>query len=228
MLTKPGHLAECFGNRFVARAVAVCPRLWLERIYHILAAHHVDICAAQVSAQFLILMLRVKTQNAFSCFTQIAQQELHQIRFSLTAVAEDKCITVGLILSSFIKVHKHITTILVPAEIKTVFIGLATIIQRIHICHRACRQHSLILRSETVCACRHSGKKALLLTEYKAVDRYFRACKLHLNIRLQFFELIKTACTKLNKHSAMQQRLLVAAEFAYQFHHIIDVILSLN
>jgi len=71
-------------------------------------------------------------------------------------------------------------------------------------------------------------QESLFLPQKQTVNRYFGTCQLHLNIGLQFFQLILRACFQLNKHSRMQQRFFVSAKFWQQFYHIVDIILSLD
>ena len=69
---------------------------------------------------------------------------------SLTAVSEDKDITVGLVLGTPVEVHKYVAAVFISAEIEAVLIRLSAVVEGIEVSHRARRKYSFILSTEHI------------------------------------------------------------------------------
>ena len=80
-------------------------------------------------------MLGIQRNNGFARFQQVEDEELHQIGFTLTGVAENENIGGCFILIPLIKVYKDVAAVLVPSNIKSHCIGFAAVIERIKICY---------------------------------------------------------------------------------------------
>lgn len=87
---------------------AVRPRFRLQGVDRVLAAHEVDIAAAQSIAEFLILGLRVQADDRLARLSDVGQDQLEQIALALAAVAEDQDVACGLILGATVEVHEDI------------------------------------------------------------------------------------------------------------------------
>ena len=90
MLGQPRDLLEGFRRGGVDILDAVRPCLRLEGIDRVLAAHEVDIAAAQSIAEFLIFRLGVQADDRLARLTDVSQNQLEQIALALAAVAEDQ------------------------------------------------------------------------------------------------------------------------------------------
>ena len=120
-------------------------------------------------------------------FPQIGQQELQEVAFSLTAVAEDQDVCVGLVVGTAVKIHQHIAAELVAPDIESLRIGLTGIIERIQICHAAGGKHPFKLIAEQVPSGGHDALKPLLLAEHQPVYIQLGTDKLSQHLCLEQF-----------------------------------------
>ena len=97
----------------------------------------------------------------------------------MAAISENEDVGGRFVLGSSVEVYEDIRAVFISSDIESVGIGLARIIEGIEVCHRACRQHSLELRSELIEAHGQNRKKSLFLTEGESVHGYLGACQLH-------------------------------------------------
>ena len=114
-------------------------------------------------------MLHIQRNDRFPSFQKVEQKQLHKIALALTAVAENENVGGGLIVIPLIKIYEDIGPVLVLADVESVRIGLARIIEGIQVGHRAGRKDPFKLGAEGVAAGWHNRNKALLLTEHKPV-----------------------------------------------------------
>ena len=169
MLRQQGAFSEGFRCGLIFEVTAVIPTLRLQHIDDVLTGHKVGKAAAHGLAHFLLLMLGIQRDNGFARLQQIEDEELHQIAFPLTGVAEDKDIGGGLVLVALIEVHEDVAAILVPSDIEALCVRFTAVIEGVEICYRACRQDTLELRSEGIVSHRAGAAEALLLAEQEPV-----------------------------------------------------------
>ena len=143
---------------------AVRPCLRLEEIDRVLAAHEVDIAAAQSIAEFLILGLGVQADDCLTRLSDVGQNKLEQIALALAAVAEDQDVACGLILGAAVKVHEDIRAVLVSPDIQSLRVGLAREVERVEVCHAGCGKDSFILRTELIVSGRDHGQESFFLS----------------------------------------------------------------
>ena len=120
-------------------------------------------------------------------FPQIGQQELQEIAFSLTAVAENQDICIRLVIGTAVKIHQHIAAELVAPDIESLWIGFAGIIERIQICHATGGKHPFKLIAEQVPSGGHDALKPLLLAKHQPVDIQLGTDKLSQHLCLEQF-----------------------------------------
>ena len=130
-------------GRLIFGVTAVIPTFRLQHIDDVLTGHKVGKAAAHSLAHFLLLMLGIQRDNGFAGLQQIEDEELHQIGFALTGVAEDKDVGGGLVLVTLVEVHEDVAAILVPSDIEALCVRFTAVIEGIEICHRACREDTL-------------------------------------------------------------------------------------
>ena len=163
VLGQPRHLLERFRRGGVDIFDAVRPRFRLQGVDRVLAAHEVDIAAAQSITEFLILGLRVQADDRLARLSDVGQDQLEQIALALTAVAEDQDVACGLILGAAVEVHEDIRAVLVPSDIQSLGIGLAREVKRVEVRHTGCGKDSFILRSELIVSGRNHGQESFFL-----------------------------------------------------------------
>ena len=154
----------------VAGDSAVIPAFRLQHIDDVLTRHKVGKAAAHGLAHFLLLMLGIQCDNGFAGLQQIEDEELHQVRFTLTRVAKDENIGRSLILITLVEVHKDITSIFVLADVETFGIRLAGIVEGIEISHRVGWEHTFKLCAESIVSHRTDAAEALLLAEQELIN----------------------------------------------------------
>lgn len=163
VLGEPRDLLECFRRGGVDILNAVRPCFRLQGIDRVLAAHEVDIAAAQGIAEFLVLGLGVQADDCLTRLTDVGQNKLEQIALALAAVAEDQDVAGGLILGAAVEVHEDIRAVLVPPDIQSLWVGLAREVERVEVCHAGCGKDSFILRTELIVSGRDYGQESFFL-----------------------------------------------------------------
>ena len=169
MLGEPGGFAECLRRVPVLRATAVIPALGLQRIDAVHAAHQIHEAAAHRLTHILLFVFHIQGNHRFARLEEVEQEQFEQIALTLAGVAEDQDVGGGLIVIPLIKIYEDIGPVLVLADVESVRIGLARIIEGIQVGHRAGRKDPFKLGAEGVAAGWHNRNKALLLTEHKPV-----------------------------------------------------------
>ena len=138
MLADSAASAEGFrGIRILHRLTG--PDLWFQNIDHVLPVQKIQTAAAVMDCQLPILSLRVHDQYPFPGLPEVGQQELHQVRFTLSRVAQDQDIAVGFVIAPAVKIHQNVGAVLVPTDIEALGICLAGEVEREHISHRTGR-----------------------------------------------------------------------------------------
>lgn len=163
MLGEPRNLLKRFRRGRVNVLNAVRPCFRLQGVDRVLAAHEVDIAAAQSITEFLILGLRVQADDRLARLSDVGQDQLEQIALALAAVAEDQDVARCLVLGAAVEVHEDVRAVLVPSEIQSLGIGLAGEIERIEVCHAGCRKDPFILYSELIVSRRDYGQESFFL-----------------------------------------------------------------
>ena len=164
MLGQPRDLLERLRRGGVDILDAVRPCLRLEGVDRVLAAHEVDIAAAQGIAEFLILGLGVQADDRLARLSDIGQNQLEQIALALAAVTEDQDVAGGLVLGAAVKIHEDVRTVLVPPNIQSLGIGFAAEVERIEVRHAGCGKHPFILRSELIVSGREHRQEPFFLS----------------------------------------------------------------
>ena len=135
VLTEHRGLTEGFGGILVGNLVLVRPTFRLQGVDDILATHKVNIATAEIAAEIFILLLRIQGDEGLSGLAQRHEQELQKVGLTLSRVAEDEDIAVGLVIASAVKVNEDIGSVSILADIEAVGIGLTGIVKRIKVRH---------------------------------------------------------------------------------------------
>lgn len=67
----------------------------------------------------------------------VAEEQLEQIGFALTAVAEDEAAGVRLVVVPLVQIHEDIAAELVPSDVEPMGVRLAGVVERIEIGNQA-------------------------------------------------------------------------------------------
>ena len=184
MLPYSAAFAEGFGGIRVLHRLAG-PDLRFQNIDHVLPVQKIQTAAAVVFCQLSIFSLGIQNQHPLSCLTEIGQQELHQVGFSLTGVAQDQDVAVGFVVGPAIQVYQNIGAVLIPTDVEALGVCLTGEVERKHISNGAGWKHPLKLTSETVTAKGHGGEKPLFLPQSQAIYGDLGTGQLHADIGLQ-------------------------------------------
>ena len=168
-------------------------------------------------------MLGIQRDNGFAGLQQVQDEQLHEVGFSLTGVAEDKDIGGGLILVTLVEVHEDVAAILVPSDIEALCVRFTAVIEGVEICYRACRQDTLELRSKGIVSHRAGAAEALLLAEQEPVHIELASHQLRQHIGLEQFERVMIRSGQLDVNGTMEQRLLVAVAAALHGDHVLQI-----
>ena len=223
MLCQQGAFPKGFRRCRIVRVAAVIPALRLQHIDDVLTRHKVGKAAAHSLAHFLLLMLGIQRDNGFAGLQQIEDEELHQIAFALTGVAEDEDVGGGLVLVTLVEVHEDIAAVLVPSDIEALCVRFAGIVEGIKICHRVGRQDSFKLRSEGIVSHRAGAAEALLLAEQESVHIELAPYQFGQHVGLQELQRVIVRGSQLDVDRAVEQRLLVAVAAALHGDHVLQV-----
>ena len=79
-------------------------------------------------------MFHIQGNHGFARLEEVEQEQFEQIALTLAGVAEDQDVGGGLIVISLIKIYEDIGPVLVLADVESVRIGLARIIEGIQVC----------------------------------------------------------------------------------------------
>ena len=223
MLGEPGGFAECLRRVPVLRATAVIPALGLQRIDAVHAAHQIHEAAAHRLTHILLFVFHIQGDHGFARLEEVEQEQFEQIALTLAGVAQDEDVGGGLIVIPLIKIYEDIGPVLVLADVESVRIGLARIIEGIQVGHRAGRKDPFKLGAEGVAAGRHNRNKALLLTEHKPVHIELGANQFGEHIGLEQLEGVVVRGGQLQEHRTVEERLPVAVHGGDQGNHILQV-----
>ena len=90
MLCQQGAFSEGFRGGCIVRVAAVVPAFRLQHIDDVLTRHKVGKAATHSLAHFLLLMLGIQRDNGFAGLQQVQDEQLHEVGFALTGVAENQ------------------------------------------------------------------------------------------------------------------------------------------
>ena len=223
VLCQQGAFSECFRCCRIVRVAAIIPAFRLQHIDDVLTRHKVGKAAADSFAHFLLLMLGIQRDNGFAGLQQVQDEQLHEVGFALTGVAEDKDIGGGLVLVALIEVHEDVAAILVPSDIEALCVRFTAVIEGVEICYRACRQDTLELRSEGIVSHRAGAAEALLLAEQESVHIELASHQLRQHIGLEQFERVMIRSGQLDVNGTMEQRLFIAVAAALHGDHVLQI-----
>ena len=222
-------LAECLRRGLVCFHIRVLvPTPHLQHIDALLTGHQVNEAAVQIAAQLLQLMLGIQRDHGFARLQQVADKQLHQIRFALPAVAEDEDIGGGLVTVAAVEVHHDVAAVFILADIKAVGICFAGVIERVQVGHAAGGQHTLELAPKGVITHETDAVKALLLPQEQLVHIQLAAHQLRQRIRLELPQMLHVVRRYLQIHGAVEQRLMLSVHLMHQLRHIPQVALGLH
>ena len=168
-------------------------------------------------------MFHIQGNHGFARLEEVEQEQFEQIALTLAGVAEDQDVGGGLIVIPLIKIYEDIGPVLVLADVESVRIGLARIIEGIQVGHRAGRKDPFKLGAEGVAAGWHNRNKALLLTEHKPVHIELGANQFGEHIGLEQLEGVVVRGGQLQEHRTVEERLPVAVHGGDQGNHILQV-----
>ena len=223
VLRQQGAFSEGFRGGRIVRVAAVIPAFRFQHIDDVFTGHKVGKAAADSFAHFLLLMLGIQRDNGFAGLQQIEDEELHQIGFALTGIAEDKDIGGGLVLVTLVEVHEDVAAILVFSNVEALCVRFAAVIEGIEICHRVGGEHTLKLRSEGIVSHRACAAEALLLAEQESVHIELAPYQFGQHIGLQQLQRVIVRGSQLDVDRAVEQRLLVAVAAALHGDHVLQV-----
>ena len=199
------------------------PQLRLQRVYDVLAAHHIGEASTEIGAEILQLMLSIKAQHLLAALQHIAEQELLQIAFALTTVAQHEDTAGGFVITAPLQIHDDVGPVSVLSHIEAMGVRLTGEVEWIQICHRAGRQDTLIQSAEGVVASRVCGSEAFPLTEQDAVGADLRAGQLGHHLIPQRPQALTVLCGQLQKDGTVDERLLVPVRGGDQGDHILQL-----
>ena len=220
-------LAEGLRRRLIRLRVLI-PAPHLQYIDALLTGHQVDKAAVQITAQLLQLMLRVQRDHGLTSLQQVADEQLHEITFALSAVSEDKDIGGGLIAVAAVKIHHDIAAVFVLADVEAVGICFAGVVERVQVGHTAGGQHTLKLTAKSVIAHRTDTVKVLLLPQEQLVHVQLAAHQFCQHIRLKLPQMLHAVRRHFQIHGAVEQRLMLTVHLMHQLRHIPQVALGLH
>ena len=192
------------------------------------AGEKVDIAAAEGCAELLILRFRIQTNNRLAGLPNVREQQLEQIAFALTRVAENEDIGAGLVFVALIEVYYDVAAVFVLADVEAFSVSFARVVEREQICDRAGWQDALVLRAEGVEPDRTDGAEACLLAELQPVHVQLRAHELDLHICLQNLEFLHITRDHFDVDGAVQKRLLVPVQRADEVRHVLQIALCFH
>ena len=223
MLCQQGVFPKGFRRGLIFGVTAVIPTLRLQHIDDVLSGHKVGKAAAHGLAHFLLLMLGIQRDNGFAGLQQVQDEQLHEVGFALTGIAEDKDIGGGLVLITLVEVHEDVAAVLVPPDIEAPCVRFTAVVEGIEICHGVGRQDSFKLRSEGIVAHGTGTAEALLLAEQESVHIELAPHQFGQHVGLQQLERVIVRGSQLNVDRAVEQRLLVAVAAALHGDHVLQV-----
>ena len=223
MLAQPGGFTECLRRVPVLRAAAIIPALGFQRVDAVHAAHQIHETAAHGFAHIPLFMLHIQRDHGLARLEEVEQEQFEQIALALTGVAEDQNIGGGLIVIPLVEVHEDIGPVLVLADVESVWVGLATVVEGVQISHAGCGQDPFKLGAEGVSACRHDRNKPLLLAEHEPVHIELGADQFSQHIGLKQLECVIVWGGQFQEYCAVKQRLAIAVHGGDQSDHILQV-----
>ena len=222
VLGEQGFLPE--GCRGVGIVLAVhVPELGFQRIDAILTAQEVDKAAAQIVSHVRQFMFRIEGDHALTALQDVADEQLEQIALALAGVTQDEGAASGLVLGPALHVHQDIGAELVPADVETLGVGLAGMVEGIQVANRCGGQYPLKQGPEGVGSSRVGGLEALPLAEKDIVHAQLRAGQLGHDLVLQHLQGVRTLGGKLQKDGAVDERLLVSLHGGDEGDHVLKV-----
>ena len=105
----------------------------------------------------------------FACHTKVYDDELHEIRLTLSRVSKDENIGIGLVVRSLIEVYNNIASVFILYNVQSTSIRFSRVAKGIEVCHRRGRQDTLKLLTTVIATGRHNGLKSFLLPKDELV-----------------------------------------------------------
>ena len=122
MLRQPGGLPERFGRIHIIWVCIGIPAAGFQQIDLVRSLDDVREAPTERLAQLPLFMLHVQRDDRLSCFQEVEQEQLHQIRFSLTGVAENQHVCRGFILVALVEIDHNITAVLVLPDVEALML----------------------------------------------------------------------------------------------------------
>ncbi len=141
-------------------------------------ASHISCCSCSAS----------RLMTDFAGLQQIQDQQLHEVGFTLTGVAQDQDVGGGFVLISLVKINQNVAAIFVFCQCKSLWGPACRIVEGIEICHAGGGQHRSNWTPKAFVAAGIDTAEALLLTEQELVNIQFTAHQLRQNIGLEQLE----------------------------------------
>ena len=152
-------------------------------------------------------MLRIETNRGLSAFQNVAQQEFQQIAFALPAIAQNEDAGGGFVLGAAVQVHNDVGAVAVPADIETVRVIFAGVVEGEQICHTGGGEDPFEQGVEDIAACRIGREKAIPLAQETAVGVELGTGEFRQNIVPQGAQTVRVLCGEFNEDGAVDQRL---------------------
>ena len=168
-------------------------------------------------------MLRVQTEDRLPALQNVAQQQLQEVAFPLTGVAQNKDAGRSFILGSAVQIHNNIGAVTVPANIETFGICLAGVVEGEEICHRSCRQYTLELGGEHIAPGRVDGEKAIPLPQEEPVCSQLAPHQLCGNLIPQCPQTVRVFGGQFDKDCTVDQWLTIFSHGCNEGGHILEV-----
>ena len=157
---------------------------------------------------------------------QVQDQQLHEVGFALTGVAQDQDVGGGLILVPLVEVHQNVAAVFVFANVEALGVQFAGVVEGIEICHAGGGQHPFKLDAEGIVTAGIDTAEALLLAEQELVDIQLAPYQLRQHIGLEQLEGVVVRGGQLDIDRTVEQRLTVAVHGGHQGRHILQVALG--
>ena len=228
MLRQPGGLPERFRRVHIIWVCIGVPAAGFQQIDLIRSLDDVRKAPTERLAQLPLFMLHVQRDDRLSCFQEVEQEQLHQIRFPLTGVAENEDIGAGFVFVALVEIDNNVAAVFVFPDVKAFSVRFTGIVEWEQICDRACWQDALILCAKHIESDRADRAEACLLPELQLVHVQLRAHELDFHVRLQNLQFLHISRNHFDVDGAMEQRFLVPVQGANEVRHVLQIALCFH
>ena len=226
MLGQQGAFAKGLRRISGIGVAAIVPALGFQHIDDVLSGHKICKAAAHRFAHFLLFVFGIQRDDGLAGLQQVQDEQLHEVGFALTGVAQDQDVGRGFVLIPLVEVHQNVAAVFVFADVEALGVQLAGVVEGIEIRHAGGRQHSFKLDAEGIVTAGIDTAESLLLAKQELVNIQFASYQLRQHIGLKQLEGVVVRGGQLDIDRAVEQRLAVAVHSGHQRGHILQVTLG--